>query len=729
MECIYKFKPNSIRSLFFSDNEINFLLTGFAKTAIAKTLLSIAILWLIFGGHGLLAQNATISGTVSDLTGSPLPGASVQVKGTTLGSITDANGKYKVQASGGTILVISYIGYNSQEVVVGSRTAIDINLTPSAESLSEVVVVGYGSQKKADITGAVGSIKGSTLKTIVAGDAANLLQGQLAGVTVQSGGSAPGQAPAVVIRGSGTFGNDQPLYVIDGMIGGTMAFVNPNDIESIEVLKDASAAAIYGSRASNGVVLVTTKSGKAGEVKISFNARGGIQTPSKLLDMMNAKEYAAWNNLAHDNDKKVHAPVNQAYATGDNSRFDTSVDTDFQRLELSPAPMSDYNLSLSGGSNSAKYFISGGYFDQKGIAVDSWFKRYNMRANSIFTKGRFKFTESLSLSRSATNPNTYVGRETGPLPTMPVYDPKNDGGFAGLDPADAGVARVVNWYGLAQLNDNRITNDQALGNIGLEYEIIDGLKYKINLGLDYSSYRSFNFTPSFFFSNSQEAFQQQATLNDSHTTSFTTLIENTLNYTKSFGNHNFDVLTGYTSQQGSQNFLSASAANFPSNDLRVIDAAIDKTLPPSGNLQEFILRSFLGRINYNYKSKYLFTATIRRDASSKFLYPSNIFATFPSFSAGWKVSEEDFFPKNGLINDLKIRASYGSLGSQNIGNYLTAAVLNLNTDYYFAGGIQPGIGQTSFANRNLRWETTKTSDIGADMRLLNNTINHIVFSY
>lgn len=661
----------------------------------------------------------TITGKVQEQVGgstNALPGVNVSIKGTTRGTISNEKGEFSLEVQDGEeVLVFSFVGYKTQEVSINNRSEITVTLETDQKTLNEVVVVGYGTQKRKDVTGAVGSVKGSEIKTVVAADASALLQGRLAGVTVQQGGSAPGQAPAVVIRGTGTFGNDQPLYVIDGMIAASMSYINPNDIESMEVLKDASAAAIYGSRAANGVILVTTKAGKAGDVRISLNVKGGIQTPSKKLKFLNARQYADWNNMAHDNDKQPHAP-------GNDTEFNPNIDTDWQSLELGSAPVTDYNLSLSGGSNNAKYFISGQYYNQKGIATDSWFKRYNLRANSVFTKGRFKFTESLSLSRAINNPNTYVGRETGPLPTMAVYNPANLGGYAGLDPAFAGVSRVVNWYGLAHLDDNRYTNDQAFGNVGLEYEIIDGLKYKLNVGLDYAVYREYDFTPAFFMSNSQEAFQQQATLTDRYTQSVTTLVENTLNYNKSFGSHNLEVLVGYTSQNGNARTLGATAANFPSNDLRVINAAINRTVNTTGDLQQFVLQSALARLNYNYKSKYLLTATIRRDGSSKFLYPSNTFATFPSFSLGWRVSEESFFPKDGWVSDLKLRGSYGSLGSQNIGNYLTSPTFNLTSDYYFAGGAQPGIAVTQYVNPDLKWESTKTTDIGVDIAMFRNTL-------
>jgi TonB-linked SusC/RagA family outer membrane protein len=576
--------------------------------------------------------------------------------------------------------------------------------------MNEVVVIGYGSAKKRDLTGAVASIKGDDLRTGTAADASGLLQGKAAGVVVQNSGGAPGQAPAIVIRGSGTFGNDQPLYIIDGMIASSMAFINPSDIASIEVLKDASAAAIYGSRAANGVVLVTTKSGTTGEIKINFSAKYGSQGPTNKLNFLNARQYADWNNQAHDNDGTPRGPLND-------NLFNPTINTDWQSLSLGKAPLSDYNLSVSGGGQFSRFFLSGEYFDQKGIVVDSRFKRYAVRANSSFTKGKFKLTEALSISRSVNNPNTYFGRERGELPIMPVYDSTKLGGFAGLEPAAAGVNRIINWYGRALLDNNLYTTDQALGNVGLEYEIIKGLKYKMNLGIDYSMYHAFDYSPAFFMSTSQEASQDQSTLNEGFTRSLTTLVEHTLNYSNSFGYHHLELLAGYTSQTGNARTVGANADTYPSNLLQVVDAASNRLA--NGNLQEAGLQSILGRLTYNYKSKYLLTATLRRDGSSKFRYPANTYGNYPSFSVGWRPTEEKFFPENSIISDLKFRGSYGTLGSQNIDNYITSSTLNINSGYYFAGGVQNGVGLTNFSNPDIKWESSRTTDFGTDISLLN----------
>jgi TonB-linked SusC/RagA family outer membrane protein len=676
-----------------------------------KLLLAFLTLFLFMFAN---AQTKKITGKVTGPDNAPLAGVTVQQKGTSISTITSDDGTFSIDLSNNVNpVVFSYAGMESQEVNVSGKTNFQVQLKTTNATLSDVVVIGYGTAQKKNLTGAVASIKGDDLKTVSAADASSLLQGKAAGVVVQNSGGAPGQAPAVVIRGSGTFGNDQPLYVVDGMIASSMAFVNPNDIASIEVLKDASAAAIYGSRAANGVVLVTTKSGTSGDIKINFNAKYGSQSPTHKLNFLNARQYADWNNQAHDNDGTPRGPLND-------TRFNPNINTDWQSLSLGTAPLSDYNLSVSGGGQNAKFFLSGEYFDQKGIVVDSRFKRYAVRANSSFTKGKFKLTEALSVSRSINNPNTYFGRERAELPIMPVYDSTKLGGFAGLEPAAAGVNRIINWYGRGILDDNLFTNDQIVGNVGLEYEIIKGLKYKMNLGIDYSVFHAYDYSPAFYMSTSQEASQDQSILNESFTRSLTTLVEHTLNYSKTFGDHHIELLAGYTSQTGNARSVGANADTYASPLLRVVDAASNRLA--SGNLQQAALQSILGRVSYNYESKYLLTATVRRDGSSKFRYPSNTYGNYPSFSVGWRPSAEKFFPKNGIINDLKIRGSYGTLGSQNIANYITTSTLNINTGYYFAGGVQNGVGLTNFSNPDIRWESSRTTDVGTDISLLNNKI-------
>ena len=669
---------------------------------------------LLFSVTSAFAQSFSVQGKVTDEGGEAIPGVTIMAKGTNNGTVTDLNGNYAlVVADSEAILAFSFIGYKSQEVPVNNRSNIDVQLESDVKALEEVVVVGYGTQKKANVTGAVGSIKTENIANVTTGNTAALLQGKVAGVRVESSGGAPGAGTNIVIRGTGTLGGGEPLFVIDGNITGSMSSLNPNDIESIEVLKDAAAAAIYGNRAANGVVIVTTKRGSSGETQVNLSTKLGMQAPTRTLDFLNARQYADYRNMVNDNDNQPRALPNDA-------EFDPSIDTDWQDLYLNPAPVQEYNLSLSGGNENATFFISGGYFDQDGIVVDSDFQRYNFRANSTFTKGRFKIEESLSVSRAVSNPNNYFGRERAEIPTIPVYDENNDGGFAGVQPAYHGLARGINWYGLGVLNDNSYTTDGVLGNISGSYEIIDGLTYKLNLGIDYSVYHGYDFTPTFFFSTSQEAFNDVADLNESVTRGLSTLVENTLNYNKGFGKHNIDLLAGYTQQMFQSRNVGAQVTDFPTNDLRVIDAA-NVEVNAYGGLQENALQSVFGRINYDYDGRYLFSATVRRDGSSRFT-EENRYGTFPSVSAGWRISEESFFPE-GFIYDLKVRGSYGELGAQNVGNYVTISGLNIYTDYFFAGGVQPGVAQTVFANPNIIWETTKTADVGADVSLLEGKIN------
>lgn len=661
-------------------------------------------------------RTKNISGTITTEEGQPVVGATVRAKGTNQGSITDDQGKYELVVDDKvSTLIISYIGYTTQEVEIGGRSIINISMLESNSTLDEVVVVGYGTQRKADITGAIGSVSKELLNNTTYASTGALLQGKVAGVRVETNGGSPGAGVNVVIRGSGTFGNDQPLFVIDGNIVESMNYLNPNDIESVEVLKDASAAAIYGNRASNGVVLVTTKKGQAGDIQINFDSKWGIQTPTNTFDFLNAREYADYRNAANDNDGDPRAVPND---TG----FDPSIDTDWQDLSLNPALYQDYNVSISGGNANSTYYLSGQYVDQEGIVVDSDFKRYNIRANSTFRKGIFSMEENLTIIREQNNPNTLFGRERGEIPTIPVYNEDNIGGFAGIDPVLHGVARGINWYGRAILEENLFTTDRVIGNITPQLELLPGLTYKLNLSLDYSVRNNYAFQPVFFLSTSQEASNDIARLSESYTRFVGVLIENTLNYKRSFGGHNIDLLAGYISQKGEARGVGAIGTNFSTNEQRVLSAAIDNT-DVSGELQENALLSILGRLNYNYKGKYLLSATVRRDGSSRFAADKR-WGTFPSISVGWRISDEDFFP-TGVITNLKIRASYGELGSQNIGNYDIISGININNGYNFAGvnsGTSAGSIVRNLANPNLIWETTKTTNVGIDAGILDDKL-------
>ena len=663
-----------------------------------------------------------INGTVTDVVGAPLPGASIVEKGTTNGVQSDFDGNFSLDlANGNAVLVVSYIGYATQEMAVNDQTNLTIVLRESTSSLEEVVVIGYGTQKEALLTGSVGIVDNEEIKKVSYANSASVLQGRVPGVKVETNGGAPGAGVNVVIRGTGSFGNDQPLYVVDGNIVGSMSFLNPNDIESISVLKDASSAAIYGSRASNGVVLITTKKGSIGDVQINLETKIGFQTPTKYLDFLNAREYADWHNMARDNDGDARAIPND---TG----FDPSIDTDWQDLSLNPALYQEYNLNVSGGSENARFYVSGQVLDQKGIVVDSDFKRYNVTANTSFKKGVFSMSQSLLLSREENNPNNWFIREGAVPPTIPVYDENNEGGFAGLDPNLHGLARGINWYGRAILHDNLITTDRLVGSIQPKLQVSKNLVYKLNLGIDYSVVHNYAFQPTFFQSTSQEASETIARLDESYLRSLSSLMENTLEYSNTFGKHGLTLLAGFTTQSIKARSAGGVGTNFIFNEFRVLDAADDNTDNTTGNLQENALTSYLGRLDYDYAGKYILSATVRRDGSSRFK-EENRWGIFPSGSLGWRISKENFFPQDGFVSNLKFRGSYGLLGSQNVGsaanpnNYATSSALNTSNFYNLGGLVYGGSIVTELANPDLKWETTTIQNYGFDTEFLDGKIS------
>ncbi|MBM1105009.1 TonB-dependent receptor [Aurantibacter crassamenti] len=660
-----------------------------------------------------------ISGTVLDDGGVPLPGVNVLIEGTVKGTQTDFDGNYSINADSGDVLVFSYIGMKTQSITVANASTINVDMVVDASNLEEVVVIGYGTQKEALLTGSVGIIKSEEVKKVSYANSAGVLQGRVPGVKVEANGGAPGAGVNVVIRGTGSFGNDQPLYVVDGNIVESMSFLNPNDIESISVLKDASSAAIYGSRASNGVVLITTKKGSVGDVIINFETKIGYQAPTKYLDLLNAREYADWHNMARDNDGDARAIPND---TG----FDPNIDTDWQDLSLNSAMYKEYNLNVSGGSENARFYVSGQVLDQEGVVVDSDFKRYNVTANTSFKKGIFSLSQSLLLSREQRNDNNFFNREGAVPPTIGVYDENNEGGFAGLDPNLHGLARGINWYGRAIIHDNLVTTDRLVGSVQPKLQLTKNFVYKMNLGIDYSLTHNYAFQPTFFQSTSQEASETIARLSENYLRSVSSLMENTVEYNNTFGKHGLTLLAGFTTQSIKARSAGGIGTNFIFNEFRVLDAADDNTDNTTGNLQENALTSYLGRLDYDYDGKYILSATIRRDGSSRFK-EENRWGVFPSGSLGWRISKENFFPQDGFVSNLKLRGSYGLLGSQNVSgnnpNYITSSALNTSNFYNLGGTVYGGSIVTQLANPDLKWETTTIQNYGFDAEFLDGKVS------
>ena len=664
------------------------------------------------------AVQQAITGQVLDADNQPLPGASVVEKGTSNGTQTDFDGNFSLEVGSDAVLEVSYIGFATQEISIGTQTNFTIALEESASGLDEVIVIGYGTQKEALLTGSVGTVSSKEATQLSFSNSTSVLQGRVAGVRVETNGGAPGSGVNVVIRGTGSFGNDQPLYVVDGNIVDNISYLNPNDIESISVLKDASSAAIYGNRASNGVILVTTKKGKAGDVRINFETKVGYQTPTNYLDLLNAREYADWHNSARDNDGDPRAIPND---TG----FDPSIDTDWQDLQLNPASWTEYNVNVSGGSENASFYVSGQLLDQEGIVVDSGTKRYNVTVNTSLKKGIFSMDQSLILARQEDNLNNFFQREGEVPPTIPIFNPENEGGFAGLDPNLHGLARGINWYGRALLNENTPSVDRIVGSVQPQLQLHKNLIFRSNLGLEFFVEHDFEFEPTFFQSTSQEANNVIATLNERYTRSLSLLMENTLTYSNTFGKHGLTLLGGFSTQNIEARSAGGLGSNFIFNEFRVLDASDANTGQVQGNLQENALVSYFGRVNYDYDGKYILTATVRHDGTSRFS-PENRYATFPSGSLGWRISKENFFPQDGFVSNLKFRGSYGELGSQNVSgsnpNFATTSILNVQNFYNIGSTVQNGQIVNELANPDLKWETTTIQNYGFDAEFLDGKI-------
>ena len=667
----------------------------------------------------LSAQN--ITGTVVDESGIGIPGVNILVKGTSTGAVTDFDGNFSITAKSGDVLVASYIGYATQEVNVGSATTIKITLKQDLESLDEVVIVGYGTQKKSDLTGAVGTVSGKDIDNFTFTDASQALQGRVAGVSVQSTGGAPGSGANIVIRGASTFTDIGPLFVIDGMITGSMSSVNPSDIESVSVLKDASALAIYGSRAANGVVIITTKKGTRGKISIELDASYGIQNVINTIDWANARQYADIVNRARDNDGQPRFPAND-------TQFDPNYTSDLYGESTRSAAIQNVNFRLSGGGENTLFSLSFNDYDEEGVIKFSDFKRTTVRANGSFTKGRFKLESTIGLTRTVNNPNPYFNKERNLIPTIRLF---NDAGqWSADDRADRGITNIAlgafygpgtitNELGFAALEDRTITNNRILGNVAGTLEIIDGLTAKVNLGLESFANNNFRFSPNeqVIFDGSNRAFSE---LSETNTNFLSTLVETTLNYNKTFDKHTIDLIAGATEQINNTRNLGANAINFPNNEVRVASAGEIQSVGSTDNTS--VIQSYFGRLNYTFDDRYVITATLRRDGSSLFRDGLR-WGSFPSGAIAWNLSNESFMEDFDVLTNIKIRAGYGEIGSNNVPIYSTDPVLNLFSDYVFNNTRVNGYAITRSVNPFITWETTKTTNVGLEFNALSNKLN------
>ncbi|MEN8155605.1 MAG: TonB-dependent receptor [Bacteroidota bacterium] len=677
-----------------------------------KRKLLFVILSIFFVGI-INAQDNQITGKVTESSGETLPGATVMEKGTSNGTVTDIDGNYTITVSDqNAVLIISYVGYLSQEIAVGQQTSISVVLELDIASMEEVVVIGYGTVKKKDLTGAVSVVDTDAFQDAQSLSVGDAIQGLASGVTVRSNGEI-GSEPNIIIRGIGNISNNNPLYVIDGFITtGGIRDLNVNDIASVQILKDASAAAIYGNRAANGVIIITTKKGKAGEPMIDFSAKFGMEK-LPALNLMDTTDFFYYNDMAYDNAGRQRQ-----------DHYDNN--TDWEKEGLQTGFSHDYNLGISGGSENSSYLVSANYLKNTGTFIGTDLERYSIRVNTEATKGILTVGENFAFSNTAVTPYsggnaiTDVMRMT---PDIAVYDSTHFGGFGFGDEARARTFGT-NPIAIQELVRRRQQNARIRGNLFAEAQIFKFLKYKMTVGYE-SSFDAFHmlrkegdftlnlpYQPSFVYDN-RARYQ-----------SF--LFDNLVTFDKSFDGHTINAIVGSSYQREAYDQINGHYQDIfvaGGEYLDVLDAG--STSPKVGGFRNEIYRiSYFGRVNYDYNGKYLLSATLRRDATSQF-GPNYRTGYFPSLSAGWRMSEEEFFNVD-WIDNLKARASYGELGNSAFGgqyDYIASmttfplAVFGTDTETILSGATQ-----RELVNEDLTWETSKQTNIGVDAGFLSNKL-------
>jgi TonB-linked SusC/RagA family outer membrane protein len=677
------------------------------------------------------AQNGKVSGKVTDTEkGQPLPGVTVKVQGTNEGTVTDVNGNYSIKAAAGSNLVFSFVGFNAQTVTVGSSNTVNIKLASDNKSLSEVVVVGYGTAKRKDLTGSVASVSAAQIEQVPVTSVDQALQGRAAGVQVVNNDGAPGNGVTVVIRGVGSFGTSDPLYVVDGYpITGGLNNINPSDIASIDVLKDASATAIYGVRAANGVVIVTTKKGRKDGVQIAFDSYGSVQAKPKKYKVLNAQQ---WATLANED----HATEGTFTELPEWSNPSSLTNVDWQDEVYRTGLKQNYNLAVRGGSDKVQSAVSLGYYDQKGIVLGSYFKRFNLGANVDYTAAKWlRSSTSVKFSRQDQNNPFGTGslqQLTELIPTITGNKLTNlakdaNGNYGFYNPVNIYTKSWNNPLYTIEQNDYKNLSNYFLGNTSLEATIIDGLKIKTNAGINVSDYSGYFFQPEDDRSSDQYGLggaNQLSQYSQSANNTFEYLWENTLSYDKTFGKHAISFVGGVSQQENTYRVIGGAGNNLPSNGIR--DLGQVQNLTAYGSQVTYSLASQFGRLSYKYDDKYLITGTVRRDGSSKFAQ-GHQYGVFPSAAVAWRAKQESFLKDVNWLSDLKFRGSWGQVGNQgNTGNFQYAALYSsgggastsTNVGYPFGKIYQPGVALTQLENPDLKWETDQQTDIGMDIAFL-----------
>lgn len=689
------------------------------------------------GANDPPARQATadqrVSGRIQDDQGNPLPGVNVVVKGTSQGTTSDARGRYELTVpTGGTTLVFSFIGYLSQEVAVNNRSTVDVTLAGDTKALNEVVVIGYGTVRKSDLTGSVSSVSSKEIKAFPVASVDQALTARATGINVTQASGAPGGGVTVRIRGANSINSgSEPLYVIDGFpiypdnaaasAGGNrqatnaLASINPADIESVEILKDASATSIYGSRGANGVVLVTTKRGKSGATRIDYDGSQSIQQATHVVRVLNATDYAQYQNLrALSRNQTIPFPNPEQYGVGTNW-FDVITRT---------GSIANHNLTFSGGTDRTQFTVAGGYFRNDGIVRNTYFDRYSLRINvdSRFLNDKLRVGTSTFFSRSGSNnaatdrggPGGAVITALGQSPIGPVYNP--DGTY-NLQSYDGRFLTNPLAEVLEPIDQDR--TNRLFSNNYAQYEFIPGLTLRSSLGFDVLN----NNRVSFYSQQTVNGRNNNSSLENASRQIVNLLNENILSYNKRINEqHEISAVAGYTYQTDDNNVFGIQTQGFTVDNFASaqLGQGLRPQIPYSGRAS-WVLQSFLGRVNYNLLGRYLLTLTVRRDGSSKF-GENNKWANFPSVALGWRIKDEAFMAGLKPVSEAKLRVSYGITGNSNIPVYRSLA--GLTTANYLSGsGVLAGLAESRVANPNLRWESTAMFNVGADLGFFNNRLN------
>ena len=674
------------------------------------------------GISNVTQQQQTVKGIIKGPDGLPVIAANISQKGTNNATITDLNGNFTLNVTGRQpVLVISYIGYVTTEVNVSGRAFVEVVLQEDVAALDEVVVVGYGTMRKKDVTGAVSSVRSGEITKNATSNVMQAIAGKMSGVQVVQNSGTPGGDVSILIRGVGTINDASPLYVIDGVpVSGGMWYLNPNDVESIDVLKDASATAIYGSRGANGVVMVTTKQAQEGHTEINFDYSYGIQHSAKTYKMLDASQYAALHNEMRTNAGPEYS-LNPAFADPES----LGAGTDWMDAIFRTAPMQKVNLSMLGGNQKISHATSLGYYTQDGIMKNSSYNRLSLQSN-ISSKLASNITVRANVNLSAENRrtqpvSTVIQNAMRILPSIPIYD--DNGEYAGPTGNAEWNGNALNPVAIINEQNYRMKGFRMLSNISLEWEIIKGLKFKTTggaeLGYDYNN----SYIPKYKWGMNESKNTMQ-TVTSAYEQLY--LWDNTLNYDKAFGKHRINAMIGTSYQEYKKESVSAAGSGRASELTTELDNAT-KATDVGGNSYRWALMSYMARLHYSYDDRYLLTATFRADGSSKF-GKDNRFGYFPSFAAAWNIGNEAFMQSVKPVSLLKLRAGYGQTGNQNIGAYAFADILSVNGVYNFGSqrGFESNLVNLIYpyllSNPSVKWESVEQYNVGLDIGFLQNRI-------